>query len=300
MLRLTNPCLLLFLLAAATADMATADETAWTARKVRQLEGFDIPECVLVDTDNNTAYVSNVAAEAEGEGYERFWTEDRTGFISKIDLQSSKVSLNWRSSSRKFPFSGPKGMCILDGWLYVTDLDRVLRFKLDDNTYAAEVIEVRDAKGLNDMATDGKSAFVTDSGAGKCYRLNPGGEHDEIKAPEGINGITFHDKKMYGASWGLKDIYELDPTGKKPPRAFGLTKHFTTPDGIEVLSDGTFIVSDSEGNQIVTVSPDEKTVQKIIETAAPADIGLDKENGLLYVPLFFESRVEIYQLEREK
>ena len=75
---------------------------------------------------------------------------------------------------------------------------------------------------------------------------------------EGINGITFHKNKLYGASWGLSDIYELDPNAVKPPRAFGLTEYFKTPDGIEVLDDGTFLVSDSEGNQVVSIAPDEK------------------------------------------
>ena len=46
-------------------------------------------------------------------------------------------------------------------------------------------------------------------------------------------------------------------------------------------------------------SADGKTVKKLIDTAAPADIGLDRERGLLYVPLFFESRVEVYQLQQK-
>ena len=283
-------------LVALFANLATAGE--WSARKVHEITGFNIPECVVVDAAGKTAYVSNVAAARDGEGYDRFWQHDGVGFISRLKLPSAVDVLKWQESDADFRFSGLKGMCLHDGWLWVTDIDRVVRFSLDGKR-KPEVVEVPGAKALNDMASDGKFAYVTDSGTGKCYRLHPGKAHDSIPAPEGINGITFADGKMYAASWGMKEIYELDPAGKKEPRAFGLTAHFTTPDGIEVLADGTFLVSDSEGNQIVTISADGKTVKKIIDTAAPADIGLDRERGLLYVPLFFESRVEVYQLEQK-
>jgi hypothetical protein len=291
----------------------SAVDAAWQATKIAEVDGFQIPECVVIDTENKRGYVSNVAAAAEGKGYERFWADDGNGFISQFSVpdvpqrsrrknknQVSKpenpTSEDLARSDAEFRFSGPKGMCLLGDTLWVTDIDRVLVFSVTGK-FAPQVVEVPGAVALNDMATDGKFTYVTDSAAGKCYRLHSNGQHEEIPAPKGINGITFHNDKMYGASWGLSDIYELDRDAKKPPRAFGLTEHFKTPDGIEVLSDGTFVVSDSEGNQVVTIAPDEKTVNRIIECAAPADIGIDRSRGLLFVPRFFESKVDIYQLE---
>ena len=104
---------------------------------------------------------------------------------------------------------------------------------------------------------------------------------------------------MFAASWGEKEIYELDPAGKKEPVPFGLSAHFTTPDGIEVLDDGTFIVSDSEGNKVVTIATDRKTVRTLIEGPAPADFGIDRKKHLLYVPMFFKGRVDVYQLKKK-
>ena len=302
--------LALSLLPALVHSVAQAD---LKVTKIAEVDGFNIPECVVVDAKNQIAYVSNVNAAVEGEGYERFWADDGNGFISKFTVPQAPQGGRRRGkgddaasetlhgedlvrSDDKFRFSGPKGMCLLGDNLWVTDTDRVLIFSVSGKA-DPQVVKVPGAVALNDMATDGEFAYVTDSGAGTCYRLHLNGKHQEIAAPKGINGITFHNEKMYGASWGLSDIYELDPSGKKPPRAFGLTEYFKTPDGIEVLADGTFIVSDSEGNQVVSIAPDEKTVTRIIECAAPADIGIDRSRGLLFVPRFFESKVDIYELE---
>ena len=49
------------------------------------------------------------------------------------------------------------------------------------------------------------------------------------------------------------DIYELDPTGKTPPKAFGLAPAFAGIDGIEILDDGTFLITDCHGHRVYTV-----------------------------------------------
>ena len=103
---------------------------------------------------------------------------------------------------------------------------------------------------------------------------------------------------MFGISWSLHEIYELDPSGKKDPVAFGLAEHFVNLDGIEVLDDGTFIISDFMGNAVYAVSPDRSTVRTLIEIHTPADIGINRTEGLLYVPHFKEDVVSVYRLTR--
>jgi len=120
-----------------------------------------------------------------------------------------------------------------------------------------------------------------------------------IKAPEAVNGITFHDGRMYAVSWKLHEIYELDPSGKAEPKPFGLASHFAGLDGIEVLEGGTFVVSDFAGNKVCTISPDRKTVRTYLRVQSPADIGIDRKRGLLYVPLFMKNRVCTYELPEE-
>jgi hypothetical protein len=105
---------------------------------------------------------------------------------------------------------------------------------------------------------------------------------------------------MFGVSWGLHEVYELDPAGKEEPKPFGLAKHFKGLDGIEVLDDGTFIVTDFVGGKVCTISPDRKTVHEIIAVHSAADIGLDRQRRMLYVPSLMSNAVSAYKLEWKK
>ena len=97
----------------------------------------------------------------------------------------------------------------------------------------------------------------------------------------------------------FRSVYELDPSGDNPPVAFGLAEHFTNLDGIEVLDDGTFIVSDFKGNKVCSISADRKTVETLAELDSPADIGIDRSRNLLYVPQFMQNKAVIYKLNRK-
>ena len=47
------------------------------------------------------------------------------------------------------------------------------------------------------------------------------------------------------------NIYEIDPAGVAEPIPFGLSSHFTNLDAIEVLPDGSFLVSDFKGKVLL-------------------------------------------------
>ena len=105
---------------------------------------------------------------------------------------------------------------------------------------------------------------------------------------------------MYGVSWSQHDIYELDPTGQAAPRPLGVAKHFKSLDGIEVLGDGTFIVSDFIDGKVCAVSPDGKTVRALVEGLdTPADLGLDEARGLLYVPTLVANQARVYKIAKK-
>jgi len=167
-----------------------------------------------------------------------------------------------------------------------------------EKTGPAEQMPLPGAKRLNALAAAGEVVYVSDTEAGVVYRVDPAGGTREIKAPEGVNGITFHGGKMFAVSWKLHEVYELDPSGGEAPRPFGVADHFTNLDGIEVLGDGTFIVSDFTGNKVSTIAPDRKTVRTLAELKTPADIGLDRGRGLLYVPQLKMNKAVVYRLKR--
>jgi hypothetical protein len=264
---------------------------AWKLTKVGVIEGFKTPESVLIDPATSVGYVSNVEAE-EGQ----YWSNDGKGFISRL-LPGGKLDvLRWKTGVEDYKLSSPRGMCLYAGALYVADNTRVCRIALD--AIAPEgPIEGLQGKRLNDIATDGDAVYVSDTAAGRVYRIL-GPSFSDVKAPEGVNGITFHGAKMFAVSWTTHDVYELDPAGKEDPRPFGLARHFRALDGIKILDDGTFIVTDYLGNKVCSIAPDRKTVHTLCKATTPADLGLGRRGGLLFVPQFEADSVVIYRLEK--
>ncbi|MFP4058570.1 MAG: hypothetical protein ACLF0G_17015 [Candidatus Brocadiia bacterium] len=278
------------------AGLAGCTAPGWTARQVILVRELNKPESVVVDPATGTGYVANVVARTEGTGSARFWAKDGTGFIASLKPGGLLHQYRWAESSPKAPLHSVKGMCILDGVLYAADIDRVVRYSVGTGQ-AMGPIEIPGAKRLNDMATDGQDVYVSDTATSTIYRLR-GDEVEELKAPEGVNGITFWQGKMFAVSWPHHEIYELDPNGKREPRPFGLAGHFRTLDGIEVLPDGSFVVSDFEGDRVYWVGTDRRTVAPLVKAQTPADIGLDRERMLLFVPWLMGDRVTVHVLEK--
>ncbi|MBA4147771.1 MAG: hypothetical protein H0X66_06615 [Verrucomicrobia bacterium] len=268
----------------------------WTATRMSTTTNFDVPECLLFDSARKGVFVSNISAKED-----EYWSDNGKGFISLIDPDGTMKNLRWLDGNVENPLHSPKGMCVVKNWLYFTDNTRLLRCKIGKNSEVAsapEVVALPGTKKLNDLATDGKSVLVSDTELGKVFRIDPSGKVLEIPSPENVNGVTFHRGKIFAVSWGLHEVYELDPAGKNPPKPFGLASHFKNLDGIEVLDDGTFLVSDFMGNKVSTISPDRKTVRTLIEIESPADIGLDRKRGILYVPQFMKNQIVLFRLKK--
>jgi len=285
-------CVVFSLLCVAAAGCGAGP--GWRAHEMASIGGFDAPECAVVDPASGLVYVSNIATARE-----EHWTDDGTGFISRLKAGGIADVMKWKDSTAALPLNGPKGMCIVADRLYVADNTRVVCYGLAGDEPGRR-IEVPGAKRLNDMATDGSSAFVSDTVTGKVYAIDAKGATRELQGPPSANGIAFFKGRMFGVSWGLHEVYELDPAGKEEPKPFGLAKHFKGLDGIEVLDDGTFIVTDFVGGKVCTISPDRKTVHEIIAVHSAADIGLDRQRRMLYVPSLMSNAVSAYKLEWKK
>jgi DNA-binding beta-propeller fold protein YncE len=267
-------------------------EPTWTATRVAVVEKMNVPESVVVDPDTGMAYVSNVEG---GPGLA--WAADGKAFISRLKPGGELDALRWKDSSRQALLNAPKGLCIFKGNLYAADISRVVSFPLG-TAPPSRPVTFPPGRRYNDMAADGEAVYVSDTAAGKVIRADEKG-HRPVKAPQSVNGITFFKGRMFAVSWGLHEVYELDAKGKAEPKPFGLAKHFSSLDGIELLDDGTFIVSDYAANKVCTISPDRKTVRTLVKVETPADIGLDRKRGLLYVPEFEHQRVVVYKLQKK-
>ena len=265
---------------------------AWTATEVALVGEMNVCECVAIEPAGGAAYVSNM--QTTGRAY---WSDDGKGFISLLRPGGDPAAIRWRESTPEMPLNEPKGMCILGGVLYVADNTRVVGFPVFDDIFPKPLVGPKGVR-LNDMVSDGRAAYVSDTGAGVVYRMAADGV-SRIKAPPGVNGITFSRGRMFAVSWDLHEVYELDPTGKGDPVPFGLAGHFVALDGIEVLVDGTILVSDLPGNRVAAISPDRKTVRTLIAITTPADIGFDPDRNLLYVPQLEQNKVAVFKLEEK-
>jgi hypothetical protein len=265
-------------------------KTPLTVEKLSVVENLDLPECLAVDPVGGKVYISNVVTPNKA-----YWVDDNNGFISLMGLDGNMEKLRWLESSSEMAINDPKGMCVLGKHLYFNDNDKLKRYSLNQPG-KVDIIPLAGAKRLNDLATDGESIWVTDTETGTVFCVAPDGSSRTIQGPASINGITCHQGKLFAVSWDLHEIYELDPSGKKAPVPFGLAAHFTNLDAIERLDDGSFIVSDYNGNKICVVSKDRKTVRTLVELQSPADFGLDRKNGLLYVPEMLVNRATILKL----
>lgn len=273
------------------APPAAKAPAEWTAERVGVVDGFEVPESVLVDPDADVVYVSNMETPPR-----MYWRDDGKGFISLLEAQGATKRRRWRDSTAREPLNEPKGMCVVDGVLYVADNSRVMTYPLSGDQVRA--IEIPDANQLNDMVAHGGFAYVSDTATAKIHKLCL--PSVTFRGPESVNGITFDAKgRMFAVSYALHEVYEVDPQGGTDPKPFGLAEHFESLDGIEVLADGTFIVSDPKAGKVCSISPDRKTVTVLVaKVKSPADMGLDRRRMLLYVPTMEANQVVIYKLRR--
>ncbi len=282
------------ILAAAVLGTGGCGSSQWQAEKIAQIDGLHTPESAFVVPVSGEVYVSSMVASTTGET--RFNTTDGTGFITRLQAGGQLDDLQWIASTDAAPLHSIKGLCVFGGVLYAADIDHVRRISVQTGK-TLDPIVIPGARMLNDAATDGKVVYISDTATGKIHRID-GETHTAIAGPGSANGMVFADGKMFCVSWELHDIYEVDPTGKTPPKAFGLADKFSGLDGIVILPDGQFVVSDLKGGKVDLVGTDRKTVRTLFKVKAPADIALDANRGLLYIPMFHDKALAIYEIWR--
>ncbi len=215
--------------------------------------------------------------------------KDGDGFVSVL-------SLDGRVLKRRFitDLNAPKGMAFLRGKVFIADIDRIVVADAETGE-VLKVVNVPGAKFLNDVATNGRNVFVSDTQTNTIYALNP--ENYSVKvyfrssALEGPNGIAFREGNLIVVSWGGGKVLEIDRNRKVHVLASG----FESLDGVEVTEDGTILFSDFSAGRIYALKG--KRVQKIVEgLISPADLGYC--DGKVFVPQFFMNSVKVFKLRK--
>lgn len=250
------------------------------------------PESVLYDPQQDVYFISNINGGL---------TEmDGNGFISRVRADTLAVDKQWVTG-----LDAPKGMAILGDALYVSDVRAVRKF--DRRTgKSLGFIALPGATLINDIATDGKSLYVSDTGItpGTGIRFHATGT-DAIwqitndapsKLADGValnqpNGLDWYDGALWVASFRGNEIYRLDGGKKRDVQKLPRGQL----DGLLHLPDGRAVVTSWVG-QAVYAGEDGKFEPLLKAIAAPADIGFDTKRHRLLVPRSATNEVTIHPM----
>jgi sugar lactone lactonase YvrE len=243
---------------------------------------FKVPESVLFDRGRNVLYVSNI----EGNGP---WDKDGKGSIGKLGTDGKVIAAEWITG-----FNAPKGMAMHNGKLYVADLSELVVIDIEKSAVEKR-IAVAGALGLNDVTADPAGViYVSDSRTKKVFRVENGNATEYATGLQGPNGVLYYDNKLYVLDAGGMFTVNTDRSLSGIAEAMdGGT------DGIEHIGGNSFIVSSWAG-KIWYVNSD-GTKELLLDTSKEkkntADIGIDAENKIIYVPTFWKNTVVAYAVK---
>ncbi|WP_209329919.1 ATP-binding protein [Lunatimonas salinarum] len=235
-------------------------------------------ESVHFEPSNGNIYVTNI----EGGPAEK----DGVGSISIISKDGQIVEREWVKG-----LHAPKGMTVLDGKLYVTDVDALVEIDLATGEILKKY-EVENAQFLNDADTDGSRVYFTDMRANKILYLENGVIGTFAEDQPNINGLRIGpDKVLYGLDAEGFKKYDSDATFEV------INDVVTGGDGLIILDGSTFLVSRWKG-EIYLIQDGKETL--LLDTSAAesntADIGFIPGENIVLVPTFFKDKVAAYRL----
>lgn len=280
-------------------EQASGAESGDPVGSIR-VAGFSTPESVLHDPIADVYLVSNI----NGDPLDK----DGNGFISRVTPDGEVAALKWIDGDTEgVTLSAPKGMALLDGVLYVSDIDCIRGFDRETGDPAAEIC-VEGATFLNDIAVGPNGElFVSDtgmragadgyepSGSAAIHRMSPDGRQapiivgDQLGVP---NGLAVGPRGLFMVSFGSGQIFQVGVDGSLTPVTGQSERQL---DGIEFLADGSFLFS-SWGDQGVFMVGTDGVQTQVVSVEAPADIGYDAARNRVLIPLFMGDEILIVEL----
>jgi hypothetical protein len=260
---------------AATAAPTPSLQKAWETDSV-----LTTVESTLYDPAAGVVYASNI------EGHHS--KKDKKGSISKMKPDGSVSQLKWVTG-----LNAPKGMALLNGKLFVTDIDELVEINLSGGKIAKRY-PVPGAKFLNDAATDGLNVYFSDSETGKVHRLAEGKVSTFAEGFAGINGLSFDDKDQ---------LFILDGKGLRRYNPADKTSQFvnevvTGGDGLVIIDDSTYIASRWQGEiYLIKNGKEHLLLDTKADSSNTADIDYIPAEKLVLVPTFMKNKVVAYKLD---
>ena len=241
-------------------------------------------EAVLYDASSQTIYVANVNNNP--------WSKDDNGFISTINSKGEILEQRWFDEG----LSGPKGMGILNGKLFVNDIDRVIEIDIATKNVSNRY-SVGGMPQLNDITVSDSIVYVSGSNSDAIYKIKDSKISEVAQDSLGrLNGLLHQKEGIYyaaSASHNFGIYNEADQTFKT------LTTGIGHGDGIIRLENGDFIVTSWQGEIFYIKSKDWSKTQ-LLDTRDKkinaADIDYIPATQTLLVPTFFHNKVMAYKV----
>lgn len=224
-------------------------------------------------------FVSNIAGMPTDK--------DGVGFISKLDLDGQVTELKWAKD-----LDAPKGMGILNGKMYVTNITELVEINLADG----EIVKrypVAGSEFLNDVAIWENKVYFSDMNTGKLHLLENGKVSTIAENHEALNGLAAFNVKLYGLDATGLQQFTLD--GKEHVT---INTEMTGGDGLVVIDENTFIASRWNGEiWLIKHGVATKMLDSKDQEIQTADIAYLSGENLVLVPRFFSNIVSAYRLE---
>lgn len=236
-------------------------------------------ESVLYDHDTGTLYVSNIDGAPT--------KKDGNGFISTLNTDGKVKKLKWATG-----LDAPKGMAILAGKLYVSDIDALVEIDLASGKILKRY-PITGAGFLNDVAAFENQVVVSDSQMGTIHALENGKISLLATDQKGINGLAFNKQGH---------LFSLDGKGlimHGAPNQGGqvLNSKVTGGDGLIILENGAFIASRWQGEiYLISQGREKLLLDTKDQKSNTADIEYIPQDKLVLVPTFFKNKVVAYRL----
>jgi hypothetical protein len=291
----TKHTVLAILLSASTS--LSYAEPLGVPEKVWSLEGFNEPESVLAHPNKDLIYVSNIngtPVEKNGKGY-----------ISLVSSQGDMLKQHWVTG-----LNAPKGLGIFGDYLYVADMQTL--HIVDQKTGGlVESISHPNSVMLNDIAIDNTgTVYVSDLLGGGIYRYNAS-ENTALTqwiSPQQLphpNGLYYSaaNQELQLATWGegLQEDFSTTTLGglyriklnNKAVTPYKNAQMFGNLDGITHMNDH-WIVNDWMTGDVFSYN--NATLKKLFNAGKHA-ADISSKGDLLFVPIMFEKRVDVYRLK---
>lgn len=287
--------------------------------KRRVIDAFAHPESVARDAQSGLYYVSNIGAALKPTA------KDDDGFISQLAPSGEIRKLHFLPAEGASTLHAPKGVAVIDGTLYVADIDRIVGFELASRkqVFEAPIPEkFSEARSpfLNDVTARGDNAlFVSASNLGKVFSVSlKSGRYTPVASGiPAVNGLAFDAASsiLYAVSFGQKGqpggLYRID-LARDGNAAEVETLHADIGqlDGLVILpDDGRLLMSDWGDAKwpatfhlynLQTDTLSEMNAAKGVQ--GPADFVYSAQANELWIPDLPEGQLQIvhYESDRQK